>query len=184
VQLLVEALRRLTGNPAGSPGRVPSSGSKHATLPESKHEPPPRLVEEPKPQNLKQQSPPTALIDAVTVQRVSRELAHHIGPIANSVVRRAASLCASTDELYIKVAEEIKSPQERDRFLQTHFSIASPPSSGIRGAPPSRVRQPQPPGRIIFLTEQKRELSRESHQRHLRQRDRFAGRTWCSCSGA
>ncbi|MBZ5657145.1 MAG: energy transducer TonB [Acidobacteriia bacterium] len=51
------------------------------------------------------------------MQRVSRELALHIGPIADIVVRRAASHCASVDDLYLKVAEEIDSRDEREKFL-------------------------------------------------------------------
>jgi hypothetical protein len=59
------------------------------------------------------------------MQRVSRELALHIGPIAEIVVKRAASGCTSTEDLYLKVSEEIESPQERENFLRGQTLISS-----------------------------------------------------------
>jgi len=64
-------------------------------------------------------------IDPATLQRVSRELALHIGPIADIVVKRAASKCTSTEDLYIKVSEEIDSQQEREKFLRRQTAAAS-----------------------------------------------------------
>jgi TonB family protein len=55
--------------------------------------------------------------DPATLQRISRELALDIGPIADVVVKRAASGCSSTADLCRKVAEEIESPQQRAKFL-------------------------------------------------------------------
>ena len=59
----------------------------------------------------------SARIDPAALQRVSRELALRIGPIANIVVSRAASRCNSVEDLYLKVAEEIDSRDEREKFL-------------------------------------------------------------------
>jgi hypothetical protein len=56
-------------------------------------------------------------IDPALIQRVSHELALHIGPIAAIVVRRAAPLSNSVEDLYLKVAEEIDSSREREKFL-------------------------------------------------------------------
>jgi hypothetical protein len=46
------------------------------------------------------------------LQRVSRQLALYVGPIADIFVNRAASGCTSTKALYLKVAEEINSAAE------------------------------------------------------------------------
>jgi hypothetical protein len=56
-------------------------------------------------------------VDPATVQRIARELAIHIGPIAEIVVKRAAARCKSLDELCRKVADEIESPSARQKFL-------------------------------------------------------------------
>jgi hypothetical protein len=56
-------------------------------------------------------------IDPALIQRVTRELAFHIGPIAAIVVRRAAPNSSSVEDLYLKVADEIDSPREREKFL-------------------------------------------------------------------
>jgi len=143
VQLLVEPLRRLTG----LPGKNASSGSRATAS---------------KPGDVPQAESPTPLteaaatrqtsssrIDAATLQRVSRELAHHIGPIANLVVKRAAPLCASTDELYLKVAEEIESRPEREEFLKRFdlgLSSIAPvaESTNLPGAD-AKALEPAPP---------------------------------------
>ncbi len=56
-------------------------------------------------------------IDSATVQRIARELAAYIGPIAEIVVKRRASKCHSADELYRSVASEIDSLSDREKFL-------------------------------------------------------------------
>lgn len=60
-----------------------------------------------------------ATIDAETMERVSRALAVHIGPIAEVVVRRAAKRCSSLEDFYDKVADEIESDADRARFLKS-----------------------------------------------------------------
>lgn len=65
-------------------------------------------------------------VDAVTVQRVTRALAVYIGPIAAIVVKRTASHCNSADELCRKVAAEIDSQSERERFLASVRSALTP----------------------------------------------------------
>ena len=51
------------------------------------------------------------------LDQVSRELAFYIGPIAEQVVKRAASRCSSLGELCGLVAEEIDAGADRARFL-------------------------------------------------------------------
>jgi TonB family protein len=68
---------------------------------------------------------PPANFDPDLMELVRQELAQCIGPIAGIVVNRAASHCASADELYSKVAEEIDSPGERERFLRRVTSSLS-----------------------------------------------------------
>ena len=52
------------------------------------------------------------------IERVSRELAIYIGPIAEFVVKRAANRCESAQELCKTVAQEIESPADRMAFLR------------------------------------------------------------------
>ncbi len=117
IQLLVEALRRLVvdSNPVGTgsgPHQSASPARPGAAFTEVKG------TSELDPRSSVQ-------IDPTTMQRVSRELALHIGPIANIVVKRAASRCTSTEDLYLKVSEEIESPQEREKFLRGRNLISS-----------------------------------------------------------
>ncbi len=57
-------------------------------------------------------------IDPAIADRVARELAAFIGPIAEVVVKRAAKRCATAEELYSAVAAEIETEAERVRFLK------------------------------------------------------------------
>jgi len=60
---------------------------------------------------------PAAAIEAAAVQRIARELATYIGPIAEIVVKRRASSCHSEEELSRNVATEIDSQSDREKFL-------------------------------------------------------------------
>ncbi len=71
---------------------------------------------------LKNEAAPTlpvsaAAIEAAVIDRIGKELAHYIGPIAEIVVKRAAKRCTSPAELCNAVANEIESPADRTRFL-------------------------------------------------------------------
>ena len=114
IQLLVDALRRLVGDSGQSEKKIvtkqPTASSQRDT--------PKQEVS-----GLAQLANATsARIDPPTMQRISRELALHIGPIADIVVRRVASRCTSTEDLYLKAAEEIESRQEREKFLSNRVS--------------------------------------------------------------
>jgi TonB family protein len=115
IQLLIEALRRLPGiavKPTTNTGQA-------VKLPE-------------KPASFHAGESP-ATINPADIERVSRELAVRIGPIAFVVVKRAAAICASVEDLYLKVAEEIDSREERERFLR-HTSVSSTPLPEAVGA--------------------------------------------------
>jgi hypothetical protein len=56
-------------------------------------------------------------IERAILERVGRELAGYIGPIAEIVVKRAARRCASVTDLYAMVAQEIESGADRAKFL-------------------------------------------------------------------
>jgi hypothetical protein len=60
---------------------------------------------------------PSPAFDAAIVTRVTHELACHIGPIAEVVVKRAAKRCSSLPDLCELVAQEIESGTDRARFL-------------------------------------------------------------------
>lgn len=51
------------------------------------------------------------------LDRAARALAEELGPLAKVIVEKTARSCASLDELYEKLAEEIPTPAERKRFL-------------------------------------------------------------------
>lgn len=110
ILLLIEALRRLEGisGPAATLAR-----SRLATAISS-----PEVVPTASAELREVTVANSAAIDPAVIERVSRELAHYIGPIAGLVVKRAASNCASLEDLYRRVAQEIDSPAERQKFLQ------------------------------------------------------------------
>jgi hypothetical protein len=56
-------------------------------------------------------------IERAILERVGRELAGYIGPIAEIVVKRAARRCASVTDLCVLVAQEIDSNADRAKFL-------------------------------------------------------------------
>jgi hypothetical protein len=59
------------------------------------------------------------VIDAKTVERLSRALALYIGPISGVVVKRAARQCVSEEELCAMIAREIPADADRARFLRS-----------------------------------------------------------------
>jgi hypothetical protein len=57
---------------------------------------------------------------SAAIEKVARQLAHYIGPIAEVVVKRAARRSGSIVELAEAVAGEIESASDRSLFLE-HF---------------------------------------------------------------
>ena len=81
--------------------------------------------------------------DPATLQRISRELAIDIGPIADVVVKRAVSGRSSTLDLCHKVAEEIESPEQREKFLRrVSASTVSGPVRAVAVEMPQAARIP------------------------------------------
>ena len=126
IQLLIEALRRLVGDTSQSGTRT---GPNQATASAQ-----PGIPHQEVRGSSKLENGSSARIDPAAMQRVSRELALHIGPIADIMVRRAASRCTSTEDLYLKVAEEIDSQAEREKFLQKRAPIPSTQLPDVTGA--------------------------------------------------
>ena len=145
IQLLVEALRRLLGYP--TPAAAGASGTRASAASVTAQPGAPPELTESSPERS------AARINSADLQRVSRELALHIGPVAAVIVKRAASHCASLDDLCLKVAEEIDFREEREKFLQkmesssfaeiTDVAHAAPDEPAIV-APPVQTREVQP----------------------------------------
>jgi hypothetical protein len=113
VQLLIRALRPyldVPGPDAPSTSRAPtnSSSDTHATDHRLKTAPQPRI----------DTAATGTLIPLDTLERVSQQLAAHIGPVAEVLVKRAAKRSASADELIATVAREIEDESDRAKFLR------------------------------------------------------------------
>jgi TonB family protein len=117
IQLLVEALRRLAGDTSQIGTRTGPNQATASAQPRIAHQ---EVIGA---SRLENGSP--APIDAAAMRGVSRELALHIGPIADIIVRRAALHCVSIEDLYLKVSEEIESQDEREKFLRRRALISS-----------------------------------------------------------
>jgi len=62
-------------------------------------------------------TPSLAHFDARDLERVRKELAQYIGPMAKMIVTRAAKRARDWQELYAQLALEIPAGKERERFL-------------------------------------------------------------------
>lgn len=127
VQLLVEPLRRLIGSSSELKPAARSRGEGAIdSLPSATRN-----------------DGTTTSFEAATLQRIGKELAIDIGPIAEVVVRRAATTSDSAETLCLKVAEEIESPQDREKFLRrvaTALSTQIPDAAEIpKGIPASPI---------------------------------------------
>ncbi len=111
VQLLIEALRRLLGEPGTADAnlRKPPSGINFEAESGSAHG---------------RQAEPS-LLGPDAIAPVIRDLTVYIGPIAAVVVKRAAAQSSSVEEVCRKVAEEIDSAEAREKFLSQHHLPAS-----------------------------------------------------------
>jgi hypothetical protein len=58
-------------------------------------------------------------LDEGELKSAEQNLAHHIGPIARIIVKRAHAECATRDAFYDRLAEELTDPVERDEFLSS-----------------------------------------------------------------
>jgi TonB family protein len=126
IHLLVEALRRSLPVTL-SPGTNVQSSKASASIRPGLHQEEPALPS-------KREGERSSRIDPATLQRVTRKLALRIGPVADIVVRRAASQCNSLEELRLKVAEEIDSKEDREKFLLEQVDIPWSPLLQSSGA--------------------------------------------------
>lgn len=60
---------------------------------------------------------PRLALDEAELKAAEQSLAHHIGPIARIIVKRAHAECATREAFYDRLAEELTDPTERDEFL-------------------------------------------------------------------
>jgi hypothetical protein len=60
----------------------------------------------------------TVPIESEAIERLGRELAKYIGPIANVLVKRAAKKCNSVEELSAMLARDVPSEADRAKFLR------------------------------------------------------------------
>jgi TonB family protein len=124
IQLLIDALRRLLGDSIQAGTRVGANGATASA----------RRTQQGATESSKPEDGGSARIDPAAVQQVTRELALRIGPIADIVVKRAASRCNSIEDLYLEVADEIDSPDDRQKFLLKRVPIPPIPFADVPGA--------------------------------------------------
>ena len=62
---------------------------------------------------------PAFAFDASTLARAEKQLAHHVGPLAKVLIKRAANDSGNVAELYRKLAEHIDSEPQRKLFLES-----------------------------------------------------------------
>lgn len=137
IQLLIDPLRRLIGDSGESGKKI---GPKQPTASSQRGTPKQEVSGSTELENAT-----SARIDPATVQRISRELTLHIGPIADIVVKRVASRCSSAEDLYLKVAEEIGSQQEREKFLLHRGPSSSTARSNVEVSAPAPAALASPP---------------------------------------
>ncbi len=65
-------------------------------------------------------TPQPVSFDPVGLERVRKELAKHIGPMAKVLVDRAAKRSRTWQDLYSQLATEIPAGKDRDRFLTSY----------------------------------------------------------------
>ena len=133
VQLLTDALRRVLGDASQQSIETRPHNAATSARPTIAQKEPPGVS--------KSGQVSAVAIDSADVERVTRALAFYIGPIAGIVVKRAIPQCSSIEDLYLKVAQEIDSRREREKFLQGHASIprTSAPEAGHEIAPVIRA---------------------------------------------
>jgi TonB family protein len=137
IQLLVEALRRLLGD-----SNKVKTGSGSSEVPHTTQAASAQRAGRGTSQIDEGSSP---RLDSAILQRVSRELALRIGPIATIVVTRAAAQCSSVEGLYLKVAEEIDSREEREKFLREGVESASIlPAKSVQAKTPTSLSAEAP----------------------------------------
>jgi len=68
--------------------------------------------------------------DPATLQRVERQLARHVGPIARLMVSHAAQSATSAEQLHTTLAQHVQDPADRSAFLRALAPARAEPSGG------------------------------------------------------
>lgn len=61
--------------------------------------------------------------DADMLQKIERQFAIHIGPLARVLVKRASQRAETLDDLYGLLAEHLQSAAEKERFLKSRLTV-------------------------------------------------------------
>ena len=88
-------------------------------------------------------APRPAGLDPALIARLRDDLASRIGPIAETVLRRAGASAASPQELIRACVAVLETPEERRAFLALHGQVATPTASP---APDDEAPAPAAPG--------------------------------------
>jgi hypothetical protein len=65
-------------------------------------------------------------LSAALLRSLEQQLAHHIGPLAQHLVRRAAARAPDWDQLIDSLAAEIDAPAARAQFVSACRTLARP----------------------------------------------------------
>lgn len=138
VQLLNGALRRLVGH-KGEAGHQDAMAPAKPSTPRADATVSSKVGER-----------TSAAIDAAVLERARRDLALRIGPMADIVVKRAASRCTSVEALYLTVAEEINSRDEGEKFLLGRTSLPHTPVAQVEGPTTPATKSSGARGRLCL----------------------------------
>jgi eukaryotic-like serine/threonine-protein kinase len=83
--------------------------------------------------------------DAAVLAKVEATLAHHVGPLASVLVRRAARDCHDLPALYAKLADQVTSPTARDAFTAQLATFRTGGATGGNTRPPPAGTPTTPP---------------------------------------
>lgn len=86
---------------------------------------------------------PGAAFDPALIERLRLDLADRLGPLAITLLRRAAAASASVEELLRACAAMIEAPEERVAFLRQHGAapVTAPPPATARFEPAATTRE-------------------------------------------
>ena len=70
--------------------------------------------------------PPRVNLSPEQLQSLERQLAHHIGPLAHHLVKRAAATAQDWEQLVEPLAAEIDSDPARAQFISACRTLARP----------------------------------------------------------
>lgn len=99
-----------------------------------------------------------AAFDSTLLERLRLDLAHRLGPLAVTLLRRAAAASANEAELLRACAAMIESPEERVAFLRLHGAAAQPaPAATAAATATATGSEPAAPAQTFQLAPATRE---------------------------